>query len=118
MDEGPAEVGLKGREDLRAVLLEEADESIGGGVVGMNVCVILQLRFDLLGQLLAKLHADWTDKNSVHLRMPEISQSTPISHKVLPIEIAKDFDLDSPPLVIAVDIPHHTLHKDLVFIHG
>ncbi len=115
---GPAEVGLKGREDLRAVLLEEADESIGGGVVGMNVCVILQLRFDLLGQLLAKLHADWTDKNSVNLRMPEISQSTPISHKVLPIEIAKDFDLDSPPLVIAVDIPHHTLHKDLVFIHG
>ncbi len=30
----------------------------------------------------------------------------------------KYFDLDSPPLVIAVDIPHHTLHKDLVFIHG
>lgn len=62
---GAAEEGLRGRKHLRAVLLEEADESIGGGVVGMNVCVVLQLGFDLLGQLLAKLHADGTDKNSL-----------------------------------------------------
>ena len=48
MDE---EVGGSGR-----VLLEEVDEPVGGGVVGVNLRLVLQLRFDLLGQLLPQLN--------------------------------------------------------------
>ena len=39
------------------VLLQEADESVGGRVVGADLGVVLQLRLDLLRQLLPELDA-------------------------------------------------------------
>lgn len=39
------------------VLLQEADESVGGRVVGADVRVVLQLRLDLLRQLLPQFNA-------------------------------------------------------------
>ena len=38
------------------VLLEEADEPVGRGVVGGDLIGALQLRFDLLGELLSQFH--------------------------------------------------------------
>lgn len=48
--------GLRRRNDSGEVLLEEVDESVGGRVVRGDVRVILQLRLDLLGQLLPQFH--------------------------------------------------------------
>lgn len=38
------------------VLLQEVDEAVGGRVVGGYLRVVLQLRLDLLGELLPELH--------------------------------------------------------------
>lgn len=46
------------RRGLGKVLLQEVDEAIGGRVVGGDLRGVLQLRLDLLGQLLAELHAE------------------------------------------------------------
>lgn len=35
-------------------MLEEVDESVGGGVVGVDLCGVLELRLDLLCQLFAQ----------------------------------------------------------------
>lgn len=43
--------------DSGEVLLQEADESVGGRVVGADVRVVLQLRLDLLRQLLPQFNA-------------------------------------------------------------
>ena len=40
------------------VLLEEVDESVGGGVVGVDLCGVLELRLDLLRKLLAQLDSN------------------------------------------------------------
>lgn len=49
---------MMGSLDGGKVLLEEVDESVGGGVVGVDLCGIFELRLDLLGQLFAQLHPD------------------------------------------------------------
>ena len=43
-----AEGGYSGK-----VFLQEADEPVGGGIMGGDLRVVFELRFDLLGQLLA-----------------------------------------------------------------
>lgn len=43
--------------DSGEVLLQEVDESVGGRVVGADVRVVLQLRLDLLRQLLPQFDA-------------------------------------------------------------
>lgn len=48
----------EGRLDSGEVLLEEVDESVGGGVMGVDLCGILELRFDLLGQLFAQFDSN------------------------------------------------------------
>lgn len=45
------------RNDSGGVLLEEVDEAVGGRVVGADVRGVLQLRLDLLGQLLPQFHS-------------------------------------------------------------
>lgn len=40
------------------VLLEEVDESVGGGVVGVDLCGVLELRLDLFGELFAQFDSD------------------------------------------------------------
>lgn len=44
-------------EDSGEVLLQEADEAVGGRVVGGDLGVVLQLRLDLLRQLLPEFNA-------------------------------------------------------------
>lgn len=44
-------------QDSGEVLLQEVDESVGGRVVGADVGVVLQLRLDLLRQLLPQFDA-------------------------------------------------------------
>lgn len=51
-EEGPLE-----EEDSGEVLLQEANQSVGGRVVGGDGRVVLQLRFDLLRQLLPQFNA-------------------------------------------------------------
>lgn len=46
------------RRSLGKVLLQEVDEAVGGRVVGGDLGGVLQLRLDLLGKLLPKLHAE------------------------------------------------------------
>lgn len=89
------------------LLLDEADQSIRGGIVGGHGRVALQLRFDFLGQLLPQLHPareGWKRKMS---QVPEPTQR----HN-------RPFLSNSPPLVEAVDVPDDALNEDLVFIHG
>lgn len=43
--------------DSGEVLLQEVDEAIGGGVVGSDLGVVFQLRFDPLGQLLSQFNS-------------------------------------------------------------
>lgn len=52
--------GKKRTSDSGKVLLEEVDEPVGGGVVGVDLCGILQLRLDLLCQLFAQFHSNST----------------------------------------------------------
>lgn len=40
------------------VLLEEVDEPVGGGVVGVDLCRVLELGLDLLGELFAQFDPD------------------------------------------------------------
>lgn len=75
--------------DSGKVLLEEVDESVGGGVVGVHLCAVLELRLDLLGQLFAQLHPDdataaagggdggrseWTTHNTAPTSRPSTSR--------------------------------------------
>lgn len=46
---------LEGGRGLSIVLLEEVDEPVGGAVVRVHLRCVLQLRFDLLRQLLSQL---------------------------------------------------------------
>ncbi|TNN68370.1 hypothetical protein EYF80_021423 [Liparis tanakae] len=36
------------------VILEEVDEAVGGGVVGVDLCGVLQLSLNLLGELFSQ----------------------------------------------------------------
>lgn len=49
---------------LGAVLLEEIDETVGGGVVGAHVAGCAELGLDLLGKLFAQLHSVATWRRS------------------------------------------------------
>lgn len=40
--------------NLGKVILEEVDEAVGGGVVGVDLCGVLQLSLNLLGELFAQ----------------------------------------------------------------
>lgn len=44
------------------ILLEEVDESVGGRVVGVDLCGVLQLRLDLLSKLLAQFNPDGAEE--------------------------------------------------------
>lgn len=46
--------------DSGKVLLEEVDEAVGGGVVGVDLCGLLQLRLDLLSQLFSQFDSNST----------------------------------------------------------
>lgn len=39
-------------------MLEEVDESVGGGVVGVDLCGVLELGLDLLRELFAQFHSN------------------------------------------------------------
>lgn len=58
-------------EESRKVVLQEVDESVGGRVVGADGGVVLQLRFDLLGQLLPQFNA--------FRRKEKASQASPLT---------------------------------------
>ncbi len=45
-------------EDSGEVLLQEVDESVGGRVVGADLGTVLQLRLDLLRQLLPQFNPE------------------------------------------------------------
>lgn len=49
---------VSGQLNSGKVLLEEVDESIGGGVVGVDLCSVLELRLDLLCQLFAQFDSN------------------------------------------------------------
>lgn len=55
---GSASVDRRRRRSLGKVLLQEVDEAVGGRVVRGDLRVVLQLRLDLLGQLLPELHPE------------------------------------------------------------
>lgn len=94
--------GPVGEEESHKVLLQEVDESVGGGVVRADGRVVLQLRLDLLGQLLPQFNA--VGRKQEVSGMPALLAATTCSH--------------SPPLVVAVDAPDDPLHEDLVLVHG
>lgn len=50
-----------GRLDSGKVILEEVDESIGGGVVGVDLCGVLELRLNLLCELFAQFDSNKTE---------------------------------------------------------
>lgn len=85
------------------VLLQEVDESVGGRVVRADGRGVLQLRLDLLGQLLPQFNAVG--------RKQEVSGAAALMPPPHPPQ-------DSPPLVVAVDAPDDPLHEDLVLVHG
>lgn len=88
------------------LLLDEANQSISGGIMGGHGRAALQLRLNFLGQLLPQLHSA---RQGWKRMMSHILETTP-KHK--------RFLSNSPPLVKAVDVPHDALNEDLVLIHG
>lgn len=89
------------------LLLDEANQSIGGGIMGGHGRAALQLRLNFLGQLLPQLHSAREGWKRMMSHILETTQE----HK-------RDFLSNSPPLVKAVDVPHDALNEDLVLIHG
>ena len=55
-------------EDSGEVLLQEADEAVGGGVVRGDLRVVLQLRLDLLGQLLSQFNTKGEERREVIIK--------------------------------------------------
>lgn len=88
------------------LLLDEANQSISGGIMGGHGRAALQLWLNFLGQLLPQLHSARQGWKRVMSHILETTQK----HKRLLS--------NSPPLVKAVDVPHDALNEDLVFIHG
>lgn len=99
-----------GEEGSHKVLLQEVDESVGGGVVRADGRVVLQLRLDLLGQLLPQFNAVGRKQEVSGASSPDTPQGG-----WRPPRVGGGH---SPPLVVAVDVPDDPLHKDLVLVHG
>lgn len=61
--------GRGGALDSGKVMLEEVDESVGGGVVGVDLSGVLELGLDLLCELLAQFDSNKAEgKESGHKR--------------------------------------------------
>lgn len=64
------------KKDSGKVLLEEVDEPVGGWIMGVDLCGILELWLDLLCQLFAQFNSDKTQGEVVSLLVFYLSEMT------------------------------------------
>lgn len=92
--------------------------------MGVDLCRVIQLWLNLLGELFAQFDSDkakrWErgerrERDRVKYFLSLFGQICIFCRQFPNLEEKKK--MHSPPLVKTVDLPHDTLHKDLVLIH-